>query len=189
MISEEMTPEELQKIWREQQEKLSRAELLNQKVIGDVTRENARSIAPFSTALVVVLSIALAFGLAYSIVADPMYYPVPLLCVAGLVMQVLKIKMRKSLSDMGNSVIDRELNVLHCRRNFRIMWIVSFVLFVPYIIWFDWWMKGIVDNHVRIILLSLTIVGAAAMFIVSFVRVSQALREIERYTAYLKDFD
>lgn len=183
-----MTPEDLQKLWREQQEKLNRAEILNQKVIGTLTREKAKSLAPFPILLMAFFAVIFAFGIFYCIKFDPMYYPVPLLCIAGAVMQWFKIRMRNNLSDMGNSVIERELKVLRCKRNFRKMWVVTWILFIPYIIWFDWWMKGMLDSKYRLAILIVTIVGSGIAFAVHAVRVTRALREIDRYTNYLKEF-
>ncbi len=183
-----MTPEDLQKLWREQQDKLNRAEILNQKVIGELTREKAKSLAPFPILFPAFFAVIFVFGIIYCIKVDPMYYPVPLLCVAGAVMQWFKIRMRNSLSDMGNSVIKWELMVLRCKRKFRIMWVVFWVLFIPYIIWFDWWMKGMVGREERLVILIVTIVGSIIAFIIHAVRVTRALREIDRYSNYLKEF-
>lgn len=183
-----MTPEDLQKMWREQQEKLNRAEILNLKVIGELTREKARALAPFPAVIMSIFALIFVFGVYYCIVIDPMYYPVPLICIVGAAMQWFKIKMRRNLSEMDDSVIDWELKVLRCRRSFRVMWILSWILMIPYLFWFNWWMEGMVPDKERMVIMAITIVGSLIAFIIHVVRVSHALREIDRYTTYLKEY-
>lgn len=183
-----MTPEDLQKMWREQQKKLESAELLNLKVIGELTREKARALAPFPAVIMSVFALIFAFGVYYCIKVDPMYYPVPLICIVGAAMQWFKMKMRRNLSEMDSSVIDWELKLLRCKRNFRILWIMSWILMIPYLFWFNWWMEDMVSPDGRFIIMAVTIVGSLVAFAIHVVRVSRALREIDRCTAYLKEY-
>lgn len=186
-----MEIDELQTLWRMQQESLNKQKILNRKLIGRVIKNRSQWLAPKTTGMLIVFAVCACVTIA-SIVFEKMYWTAPILimCAFGIYQAMWQQRYRRKIESMEGGLVGMERNLIEYRRRYerskREMW----VILIPYFVWFGWFLHHLGwDMIASAVFLSFTAILCLIVYRFRNKKTYSALDELEESLEELRELE
>ena len=188
-----MDMDNLQMIWKNQQQLLDRQKSINERLLIKSIKESSRWLAPnFIVIPILLYCIAMC---AWSVYDGFMTWidvmPILLMSAYGLIQMGWQTVLKHRIKSMEGQVMGVIDNILKYRRLYTISKQATIIIGVAYICWFAWFMRVriVFDWSIVISVSVLTIILGLISYILRNKKTEKALKEIENDISELQEFN
>lgn len=187
-----MDMDNLQMIWKKQQELLDRQKSINERLLIKSIKESSRWLAPnFIVIPILLYCIAMCVWSVYDgFMTWIDVTPILLMCCFGLIQMSWQTALKQRIKSMEGGVIGVVDNMLKYRRLYAISKKSTIFVGVAYIAWFAWFMHARIMFELPIIIsvIFVTIVLSIVSYKIRNRKTENALKEIDTDLQELQDF-
>lgn len=181
---------ELQQLWKKQQEQLNTQKRINRQLIIQMMKSKTGWLAPHPPFFIALFLSCGLYAIAAMIFAQLYWtWMIVLMCIYGIYQITWQISYKNKIKNMDGGLIGMENNLIEYRlrykRSKREIWFVI----VPYLIWFAFYLYQNLGIELTIGIFAFTIVAMFVAYRVRNMKTYDALREIEQCLSELKEFE
>ncbi len=173
--------------WTQYRERLESARCINRKALELTLVSRSFWLAPCPMLFYVIVGITLMLAIVYCIVIYPGYWPVPALCLFGIVDMAWQHEMRNRIRRLDGGVVGMQRNLLIYRKCYVILSVVVFLVIIPYFWWIGRYMGYFVDSATVFKFLVVLAVISASAFVLRTYKTFRALGDLNDLASQLRE--
>lgn len=181
---------ELQQLWKKQQEQLNSQKMLNKKLIIELIKNKTTWLAPKTPAFIFMFVCCAVYSVLAMVIAELYWtWVIVLMCAYGIYQSLWQRDYRNRINRMEGGLVGMERNLINYRKRYdrskREMW---FVL-IPYLGWFGWYLYDFGGYANTAIVLGFTIILCFIAYKIRNRKTYEALQELENCLDELKELE
>lgn len=180
----------LQQLWKKQQEQLNKQKKINEQLVIHIIKSKTNWLAPRPLFFIVLFVLCGLYSIAAMIFAQ-LYWTgmIILMCIYGIYEMSWQINYKNKINNMEGGLIGMEYNLIEYKRRYerskRQMWFVI----IPYLLWFAYYLYQFLNLELAIGIFAITICAAFVAYRLRNMKTYDALREINQCLSELKEFE
>lgn len=184
-------PDDMAKLWKEQQHRIEQQKIVNRELLVASLHSKSHPLAPKTVPGIIFFSIMFVMTGLYTVMVQPLYWPVPLLCLYVIPDILWQNRMRGKIDRMEGGLAGMQRNLVKYKKGFRNLSVAMWCLLIPYIGWFVYFMHKNMEMDLTTVAIIASIMTGTSIgaFVWRLRYTNRGIREIEAVGDKLAELD